>query len=372
MPPLVFLNMIVKNEESVIRRCLKSLTWIDGIFIADTGSTDKTPFLIEEWKQANKKKGTIVFQEWKNFGYNRTLCLKSAQKWLKEQNYDLTQVFFLFLDADMCFFGKSILPQLDESDLWDIPQENRMMKYLNLRFARASVEIEIKSPTHEYYKIITAPTTRKTFDQISIIDVGDGGCKTDKASRDIRLLKQGLEEEPDNLRYWFYLANTYKDIGELQNAIQAYEKRIESPGWYEELYCSFLYKGDCHSQLGEKEKASYDWVNAFNTDPCRTEALCRLAGLFRKDSKHHISMIFIEQGLKALEKKVSRMLFIEKPCYDYVLQYELSICGWYIGEKEIGKKACEHVLSQPNVPPPIIESCKKNLQFYQTKSEKES
>ena len=40
-----------------------------------------------------------------------------------------------------------------------------------------------------------------------INDIGEGGCKEDKFERDIRLLSKGIEEEPNNPRYYFYLAH---------------------------------------------------------------------------------------------------------------------------------------------------------------------
>lgn len=40
-------------------------------------------------------------------------------------------------------------------------------------------------------------------------DWEDGGCKADKSERDIRLLTQGTRDEPDNVRYFFYLAHSY-------------------------------------------------------------------------------------------------------------------------------------------------------------------
>ena len=40
----VSLCMIVKNEEDVLERCLKSVAGlVDEIIIVDTGSTDRTP-----------------------------------------------------------------------------------------------------------------------------------------------------------------------------------------------------------------------------------------------------------------------------------------------------------------------------------------
>jgi hypothetical protein len=56
-----------------------------------------------------------------------------------------------------------------------------------------------------------------------IHDIGDGGSKTDKFARDIGLLKE-LDECPDNDRYLFYLANSYKDYGKYDAA------RITNPG----------------------------------------------------------------------------------------------------------------------------------------------
>ena len=48
--PKLYLNMIVKNESRVILRLLESVyKLIDGYCICDTGSTDNTVELIEEF-----------------------------------------------------------------------------------------------------------------------------------------------------------------------------------------------------------------------------------------------------------------------------------------------------------------------------------
>ena len=83
--------MIVKNESSVIQRCLDQLVGIvDYISICDTGSTDDTVSIIQQWITRNKKdgnieNGTVHHHIWKNFGHNRTLSARSAQSWLVSQ-----------------------------------------------------------------------------------------------------------------------------------------------------------------------------------------------------------------------------------------------------------------------------------------------
>jgi len=74
--PLIFLNMIVKNESKIIERCMDNVSWIDGLVISDTGSTDDTREIIEAWRVRNKKMGAVVQNEWKNFGHNRTVAME--------------------------------------------------------------------------------------------------------------------------------------------------------------------------------------------------------------------------------------------------------------------------------------------------------
>ena len=72
-------------------------------------------------------------------------------------------------------------------------------------------------------------------------DIGDGGAKTDKFERDVRLLLKGLEDEPNNDRYTFYLANSYHDSGRFGEAINAYKKRIEFPELRREALQQYYY-----------------------------------------------------------------------------------------------------------------------------------
>ena len=105
---------------------------------------------------------------------------------------------------------------------------------------------------------------------------------------------------------------------------------------------------------------------AYNTDPTRPESMVRLAGLYRKDSKHNLAMLYIDMGLQQLKKESDRMLFLEKPCFEYMLDYELSISAFYVGQKKRGKEACLRLLARTDLPDALRESCEKNLKFYNT------
>lgn len=365
----IILNMIVKNESKIIERCLDAAKWVDGFFISDTGSEDDTINIIKEWGERNQKIGMIAKNEWKNFGHNRTEAILQAKEWCKDVGLDPTKTYLLFLDADMVFQGECIRNVIHEADAWDIRQQNPSVIYANLRVVRASIDIICKCPTHEYYEIHTPNIVRKVFEGAAIQDIGDGGCKHDKAERDIRMLKEALTTDPKNCRYWFYLANTFRDVRDFHSAILAYQNRIDIGGWFEETYCALVYKGDCHFVIQQYPMAVECWLKAYHTDPKRGEALIRLAIHYRTISHHHTAMLFVEKGLK-LPLPLERQLFVERTVYEYRFLYELSICGFYTGDLERGKMACSMLLTTPNLPNEILESTKKNLNFYLKKSTK--
>lgn len=362
----IILNMIVKNESKIIERCLDAVRWVDGFFISDTGSTDDTIGVVERWASKNKKMGVVVRNPWKNFGHNRTEAIIQARQWCNENGMDLHKTYLLFLDADMVFSGGSIRSVVHTADLWDVNQQNPSVVYANLRVVRASVEIECKCPTHEYYDIATPNVVRKLFTGAVINDIGDGGSKDDKVQRDIQMLEEALTTDPENCRYWFYLANTYRDNHEYEKAIQAYNRRVEIGGWFEETYCALLYKGDCHYLLKQYNEAVDSWLRAYNTDHHRGEALSRLSIHYRTVAEHYTAMLFIDKGLK-LPLPQDRQLFVERHVYDYRFHYELSVCAYYTGEIDRGRLACSLVLNNPNVPPILLASTKNNMKFYEKK-----
>ena len=329
--PTLCLNMIVKNESKIITRLLESvLPIIDSYCICDTGSTDNTVELIQEFFKEKNINGKVVTEPFVNFAHNRNFALQSC---LGMSDY------ILFLDADMILkvnnFDKKTLRN---HDYFYILQGTESFYYQNTRIVKNNGLYKYVCVTHEY--IDTPPNSTSTQikkDELFILDIGDGGSKSDKFERDIRLLSQAIELEPKNERYHFYLANSYHDSGKFEQAIDTYEKRIKLGGWEQEVWYSYYRIGLCYKNLNKMENAISAWMNGYNFSQLRVENLYEIIHYYRNTSKHKLAEIFYNIANNVLSKKLNKdsYLFLHNDVYTYKIDYEYTIFSFYNNVKNI-------------------------------------
>lgn len=329
--PTLCLNMIVKNESKIITRLFESvLPIIDCYCICDTGSTDNTVELITEFFNKKNIPGKVVIEPFKNFCYNRTFALHSC---LGMSDY------VLLLDADMILevtnFDKKKLRNFES---FHILQGNDSFYYQNMRIVRNNGLFKYVGVTHEY--IDTPPNnTCQSFEksELFIRDVGDGGSKHDKFERDIRLLLNGIKDEPTNVRYYFYLANSYHDTGRFGEAINVYKKRIEFQGWREEVWYSYYRIGLCFKNMDKIADAIKYWMEGYEYYPERLEGLYEVLQYYRLTSKHKLGDNIYQMARKILDLNNNRdhYLFLHNDIYTHKIYYEYTVIACYVGNKNI-------------------------------------
>ena len=107
--PTLCLNMIVKNESRIIRRLLDSvISIIDTYCICDTGSTDNTVQIIEDYFKEKGLYGKIIREPFKDFSYNRNFALQACNG---------LSDYVLFLDADIMLKNNRVLIECYENIL---------------------------------------------------------------------------------------------------------------------------------------------------------------------------------------------------------------------------------------------------------------
>jgi len=359
--PTLCLNMIVKNESKIIQRLFDSVSHIiDSYCICDTGSTDNTVTLIEEYFKNKGIPGKVVCEPFKNFCHNRNFALKSC--------IGLSD-YVLLLDADMVLevnnFDKA---ELLKADSFHILQGNDSFYYQNMRILKNNGLYSYCGVTHEYIDIPSNSTVLGfEKNKLFIRDIGDGGSKQNKFERDISLLLDGIKEEPNNVRYHFYLANSYHDLGRFGEAINMYQKRIKLGGWREEVWYSYFRTGHCYKNMGKNDEAIKSWLDGFEYYPERLEGLYEIIKHYRVISKQKLANIYYQQAVKILDQKNDRTqyLFLHDEVYTSKIYYEYTVFCSYLGVKNINDEAVK--VFNNSFCEPEVNNLLSNMKFYKDK-----
>ena len=339
----ICLNMIVKNESLVIERCLNSIKPIlDYWVIMDTGSTDGTQKIIRNFLKDIP--GELHERPWKNFGESRTEALLLAKD---------KKDYLLFMDADdvLEFDGEKTLPTLS-ADLYHMWRGTKEFNYLKPQIVRSAKPWKWVGVTHEYLDC-DEPYSTDILQNVRYLSC-DGGARsqgTKKFLENIVLLTEGLKKEPNNARYAFYLAESYRDAGEKGKALEWYQKRIDMGGWVEELFWSKLQIAHLLKEMNLPDAAVIEsYWDAHRFRPHRAEPLYYLAEIYNNQNEYQKAYHCLK--IQTIQPKPIKkdILFNHDWIEQYGLLFQLSICAYYVGNYQEALDACDKLLKIENLP----------------------
>jgi glycosyltransferase involved in cell wall biosynthesis len=208
--PQLSLAMIVKNEARCLARCLQSIrSVVDKIVIADTGSTDDTVNIAKNF-------GAKIFHfDWVN-------------DFSAARNYSLGQAsgdWILVLDADE-FASEALAKEIREfvqkpptigrlkivSDFRRGGNTLRSQSFVSRLFPRGA---HFQGRIHE--QIVSSLPRLNLSGELW----HDGYLETQKSDRNVKLLLEELEREPDNAYLRYQLAIEYTSLDQTENAFQS-------------------------------------------------------------------------------------------------------------------------------------------------------
>lgn len=344
--------MIVKNEGKVIARALRSVRpIIDYWVICDTGSSDDTPAII--LSTMCDIPGELHRVEWSNFGKNRTAVLQLARG---KADYNLV------MDADMVVnvFGdfKSRLT----ADYYNIRYQGDL-DYSQPMLLSDAHDWTYVGETHEFPYAPTA-SVGSDLDNLTLTHFCDGGMRFNKFERDIQLLTAAVDREPGNSRNVFYLAQSYKDVGDHQNALYWYRRRVELGGWEEEHWYAMYQAARMQQELGEPwELVLGTFLKAFEYRPQRLEPIYWIVKHYREEEAFALGYLYSSNISFDLIYPQNDHLFIERPVYDYLLLLEHGVCAYSTGRPAEAIGAFNAVLDNEELPEWVTDSAKRGRQM---------
>lgn len=225
---MISLCMIVKNEERNLARCLNSAkACVDEMIIVDTGSTDNTVKIAEQF-------GAKIFHyQWdEDFAAARNYSLDKA-----------TGDWILYLDADeelepnCCQRLRSLATtSLYEAYFFQIinlTDGNDPLKHINVRMFRNKPEYRFEGKLHE--QIISSITAKGSQAPV----VNSGICimhygylaseflAKNKAVRNHRINQRLVDDDPNNPFYLYSLGGSCVNLNDLEGAMAHYRKALQ-------------------------------------------------------------------------------------------------------------------------------------------------
>lgn len=353
--PTVCLAMIVRDEAHCIAECLASVRdHITHWVICDTGSTDGTADAVREALRGIP--GELHEHPWVNFAHNRNAALELAR--------DRAEYVFT-IDADdqlVCDEGGDPFARLTEQCYW-VEVAHAGTHYSRVQLVHRGLACRYTGAVHEVLEI-PGPHTAAVLRGCHIQCGGNGARSRDpqKFVRDARILEEEAAREPDNPRHVFYLAQSYRDAGMLEQALAAYLRRAEMGGWDQEVFFALYQAARLRHLLGEPwDEVLAAYLAAHQFRPSRLEPLLHVARHYREQGEYALGHLFSRPSVDAAFP--TDALFVERGVYEYELPLEYGICCYWVGRHREAVRVNDLIAARPGVPVEFREAAIRNRQF---------
>ncbi len=333
----IALAMIVKNEGTIIAETLRRVRpLIDGYHIIDTGSSDDT---IEVMRRAlDGLPGTIEERPWVHFKHNRTELLRNARA--SEHNWE----WLLTLDADChveaSFDNAALKKMLDDwgVDQVLVPGRAGDIRYDKLFMLRADLDWYYDIPTHEWIFCREMMHWHRVLSGIVVYETGASHRRASgkKFTEDIELLTAYLADPsaPHRPRATFYLAQSYRDSGQHERALEFYTKRVAMvEGVHEERFNAAIEAARALETLQKDPEEAYK--KAIVIRPSRIEGHYGLGHHYRLRGRY-------QEAVEALRRAVALPvttdeLFVNMDVYEWRAKDDLATALSWIDD--VGARA---------------------------------
>ncbi len=241
--------LIVKNEEAVLERCLKSVEGADEIVIVDTGSEDKTLQIAERYAD-----NLLHFQWCDDFSKARNFAKQNC-----------TSDWILSIDAD----------HINDTPIEEIKKEiSRIDANHEVAFVNAGDHHKMAILFKNKENIEWVGAVHEVLNKVATIDtsVSQTILKNPKPGDEHRNLRILLESEKTD-RTKFYLGREHFELQKYLDAIFWMEQYLEVGTWIPEKAEAWLVIAQSQWFSFRGDKAREACLQAIAVNPDFTEAL---------------------------------------------------------------------------------------------------
>ncbi len=362
-PPraLLTLSMIVKDEARTIARTLASVRpFIDRWAIVDTGSTDDTREVVE--RELAGVPGELSEAPFVDFETTRNLALSRCG-----DHAD----FILWLDADDELAGGAEVRAFLEAERGQTGPDREaymvrvetVVTFDSTRIVRSRAGWRFKGVVHEVLTHPERPPPTRRVPGAAIRHHPDPEAiarSHARRERDLALLGEALRRDPADARSAFYLAMTSLWLQRWDDAVRAFQRRVELGGWREEVFLSKLGLAEAAERRGDPWSSVLAlYLDAHAFAPHRAEPLYRIALHHDARGEHALCLLFARRGID-LPYPERDVHFIDADVYTWKLHDLVGTSAYWLGEYELGEPSARAAHERR----PTDARLAQNLAFY--------
>lgn len=312
----ISLCMIVKNEQSVIERCLESIyKFVDEIIIIDTGSTDKTKEICEKYANVYDFEWCDDFSKARNFSFSKANC-----------------DYIMWLDADDIVPDKTLKKLMNWKQQNDNNADVVMLPYkLNDNFIYYRERI-LKREKGFVWQGAVHECIQPSGKIIYLDAVIEHHKIKNNSDRNLKIYEKN--EDKLDTRGKFYYARELLTHGYIDKAIKMFEIFLEDKNaWLENKLEAYRNLASCYICKSEFNKAKELLIKSLELDIPRAETCCDLAMIYIKLNKYNQAKFWYETAYKCTPDTQNGG-FISLDCYGYLPCIGLCVCYDKLGDKK--------------------------------------
>ncbi len=288
MDATIGLCIIMKDESKVLKRMLESvLPIIDYYTVIDTGSSDDSKQIVTDFFLEKNISGEIYDHPFINYEDARNFAiLKAKDKTDFCFTIDCDEILILDNDFDI----NNLKERLYQCDTGMIDVNYGSNLYGRRAFFRNSKPFYYFGAVHEIL-MCKESILQGNLKGLSIKVMPDGksweGSLEIKYFNHAKLILDYIDKNGEEPRHVFYLAQSYKDAGHIEDAILWYQKRVNiTEGFVEERYWSQFMVAQLKWQLGDTvAEVADEFMKCGELDNLRAEHLFNLKLMYERNDR---------------------------------------------------------------------------------------
>lgn len=333
---------ICKNEEKFVSRWMESMREADGIYVTDTGSTDKTVALLQEYGATVH---TAVITPWR-FDKARNISLAFVP-----EDYDIC----VCTDLDEVFEPgwRAALEAVWKKDkttrarypyTWSFNEDGTPGVSFYIEKIHTRHGFQWIHPVHEVLQYTgNAPDSYVTADGIQLNHYPDN---TKSRSQYLPLLELSVQEQPEDDRNMHYLGREYLFYGRWEDCIRTLKRHLalKSATWLDERAASMRYIARAYQAMGDRNNAAIWLYRAIAEAPYLREGYAEAAFLFYETGNWQGAYFMVCEALKITERPTSYIN--EGFCWDSTLYDIGAVAAYHLTLYREAFSLCEEALQR--------------------------